>query len=89
MSEIKSNAAVVKGYVTGIKSANDNLARDSASVTEDCNTNLAVNRNGTSLNELSKQAVNSISKQISDDCGRILSVAGLFEEKDSELARGK
>ena len=39
--------------------------------------------------KVSKRAIASISSRISDDCNRILSVAGLFEEKDIELARGK
>ena len=89
MSEIKSDASIVEEYVTGIRAANSILASDSSPMTDDDITNLAVNGNGTELYELSKQAIAAISSQISDDCNRILSVAGLFEEKDVELARGK
>ena len=89
MSEIKSDASIVEEYVTGIRTANSILASDNSTMTEDDITNLAVNGNGTELYELSKQAIAAISSQISDDCNRILSVAGLFEEKDIELARGK
>lgn len=89
MSEIKSDASIVEEYVTGIKAANRILASDNSPMTEDDITNLVVNGNGTELYGLSKQAIAAISSQISDDCNRIMSVAGLFEEKDIELARGK
>ena len=56
------------------------------SVSEDAITNLSVNGNSSSLNQAGEQAVNAISKQISDDCDRITSMAVLFEEKDRTLA---
>ena len=86
MGEIKSTVAVANGYVSAINSANSDLVSDSVSITEDATTTLAVNSNSISLNNAIKQATNSISAQISDDCGRITSMATLFEEKDKALA---
>ena len=88
MSEIKSATEVVEVYVAEIKSANDDLANDSVSITEDGETTLKVNENSTLLNASVKEAIGSITSQIYTDCGRIYSIASLFDENDSELAGG-
>ena len=88
MSEIKSSAKVVEAYVAEIKSANDELVNDSVSITEDGVTTLKVNRNSTSLNTSVKGAIASITSQTYKACGRIKSIASLFEEKDKELSGG-
>jgi len=88
MSEIRSVAEVAEAYVAEIRSSAKNLASDGASVTKDRITSLVVNKNGMSLSKLSNKAKISVAKQITDDCGRITSVASLFEEKDQTLARG-
>ena len=89
MSEIKSAPEVAEAYVAEIKSANDDLANDSASITEDYTTNLVVNTNSTELYELAKEATSLLSAQIAVDCGRLSSIALLFEEKDQALAGGR
>lgn len=88
MSEIRSVAEVAGAYVAEIRSSAKNLASDGTSVTKDRITSLVVNKNGMSLSKLSNKAKISVAKQITDDCGRITSVASLFEEKDQTLARG-
>lgn len=88
MSEIKSSVEIVEGYVSTIKAANEKLASDSLAITEDGETTLKVNSNGTTLNASAKGAIVSLSAQISADCGRLSSIATLFEEKDQSLAGG-